>query len=129
MKKMVIVPDGILVPTPCASRPISFANDFFQMALVGPLIRCLYYMDAPVVGSITKYDLLYPCRSATSTATCYAIGSTIVPCALVLYRCVACGRSYLFPVYWPRQCCFTSSFNFLCIFSLFLLMVELSGSE
>ena len=35
-KRMMFVPDGILVPTPCASQPISFANDFFQMDLVGP---------------------------------------------------------------------------------------------
>ena len=27
-KKIVFVPDGILVPTPCAIRPISFANEF-----------------------------------------------------------------------------------------------------
>ena len=49
---MVFVPAGILVPTPCASRPISFANEFSQMALVGPLIICLYSSDAPVVGSM-----------------------------------------------------------------------------
>ena len=52
---MVFVPDGILVPTPCASRTISFANGFSQTALVGPLIRCLYYSDAPVVGSMTTF--------------------------------------------------------------------------
>ena len=55
MKKMVFVPDGILVPTPCASRPISFANEFYQMALVCPLTRCLYSSDAPVVGSMTTF--------------------------------------------------------------------------
>ena len=41
MKKVVFVPDGILVPTPCGSWPISFANEFSQMALVGPLSICL----------------------------------------------------------------------------------------
>ena len=53
---MVFVPDGILVTTPCASRKISFANDFSQMVLVGNLIICLYYSDTPVVGSMTKFS-------------------------------------------------------------------------
>ena len=35
---MMFVQDGIRVPTPCASQPISFANEFSQMALFGPLI-------------------------------------------------------------------------------------------
>ena len=56
MKKMVFVPDVILVPTPCASWPISFANEFSQMAIVGPLTRCLYSSDAPVVESMTKFS-------------------------------------------------------------------------
>ena len=55
MKKMEFFPDGILVPTPCSSRPISFANEFFQMASVVPLIRCLYSSDAPVVGSMAIF--------------------------------------------------------------------------
>ena len=55
MKNMVFVPYGILVPTPCASRPISFANEFPQIALVGPLIRCLYSSDSPVVGSMKTF--------------------------------------------------------------------------
>ena len=55
MNKMVFVPDVILVPTPCASRPISFANEFSQMDLVGPLIICLYSSDAPVLGSMTTF--------------------------------------------------------------------------
>ena len=55
IKKMVFVPEGILVPTPCASWTISFVNDFSQMDLVGPLIICLYYRDAPVVGSTTTF--------------------------------------------------------------------------
>ena len=49
---MVFVSDCILVPTPCASRPISFANEFYHMALVGPLTRCIYSIDAPVFGSM-----------------------------------------------------------------------------
>ena len=56
IKKMVFVPDGILVLTPCASRPIVSANKFSQMDLVGPLIICLYSRDAPVVGSMTKFS-------------------------------------------------------------------------
>ena len=53
MNKMVFVPDGIRVPTPCASHPISFANEFSQMSLVGLLIRCLHYSYASVVDSMT----------------------------------------------------------------------------
>ena len=52
---MVFVPDGILVPTTFASQPISFANEFSQIALVGPLTRCLYSSDAPVVGSMKTF--------------------------------------------------------------------------
>ena len=52
---MMFVPDGLLVPTPCASWPISFANEFHQMDLVGPLIICLYSSDAPVLGSMTTF--------------------------------------------------------------------------
>ena len=52
-KKIVFVPDDILVTNSYASRHISFANEFTQMAPVGPLIRCLYYRDAPVVRSTT----------------------------------------------------------------------------
>ena len=42
MQKMVFFPYGILVPTPCASPTISFANKISQMDLVRPLIICLY---------------------------------------------------------------------------------------
>ena len=49
----VLVPYGIHVPTPCASRFISFANEFSHMDIVGTLIICLYSRDAPVVGSMT----------------------------------------------------------------------------
>ena len=118
MKKMVFVPYGILVTTPCDSRTISFANEFSQMAFVGPLTICLYYSDAPVVGSMTTFYWWCPWRFFASIAKCCAIGSTLVPFALVLYRCVARGRSYLFPLYWPRRRCFTSYFNFLVYFLL-----------
>ena len=88
------------------------------MALVGPLIICLYYSDAPVVGSMIKFYWWCPCRFFVRTATCCAVGSTISPCALILYRCVARGRSYCFLVWWPWRRCFTISFNFLVYFSL-----------
>ena len=98
MKKMVFVTDEMRVPTPFSSRPISFANEFSQMALVGTLIICLYSSDAPVAGSMRTFTWWCPCRFVASTLTYFTIGSTLVPCALVLYRCVARGRSYLFPV-------------------------------
>ena len=124
-----IVPDSILFPTPCASRTISFSNEFTQMDLVGPLIILLYYSDDPVVGSMTTFAWCCPCKFVASTATCCDICSTLVTCDLVLYRCVAHRRSYLFPVYWPRRCCFTSSLDFLEYFSLLLLMMDLSGLD
>ena len=31
---------------------ISFANEFYQMSLLGPLIRCLYFRDYTIVGSM-----------------------------------------------------------------------------
>ena len=55
MKKVVFVPDGILVLTPYASHPISFTNELSQMVLVGPSIICLYYSDASIVGSMTIF--------------------------------------------------------------------------
>ena len=116
MKKMVFVPDEILAPTPCASCTISFANEFTLMTLFGPLIICLYSIDAPVVGSMTTLAWWCSCRFVDIPVTCCAVGSTIVTCALVLYRCIARGWSYLFPVQRPRQSCFTTSFNFWFIF-------------
>ena len=53
IKIIVLDPGGILVPNTSDSRTISFANEFSYTALVGPLTRCLYYIYAPVVGSMT----------------------------------------------------------------------------
>ena len=53
INNIVLIPGGILVPTPCDSRPISFANKLPYMDIVSPLIICLYYRDAPVVGLMT----------------------------------------------------------------------------
>ena len=52
IKSIMLVPYGILVPTLCNSRPISFANEFSQISLVGPLIQFLYYRYDPIVGSM-----------------------------------------------------------------------------
>ena len=93
IKKMVFVPDVIIVPTPCNSRPVSFANELSLMDLVIPLIICLYSSDYPVVGSMTTFTWWCPFIFFSSTATCYTIGSTRVPCYLVLYRFFAHGRS------------------------------------
>ena len=56
IKKIVLVPDGIVVPTTCAIQTISFANKFYQIAFVGTSIILLYYRDAPVVGSMNTLD-------------------------------------------------------------------------
>ena len=50
IKKIVLVPDAIIVTTTCASWTIYFESKFYQMDLVGPLIICFHSRDAPVVG-------------------------------------------------------------------------------
>ena len=97
----MLVTDRIQVPTPCDSRTISFANEFFLMDFVGPLVRCLYYIYVTVVGSMTTLYWCCPCRFVINTDVCCAVDSTLVThcvCAMVLYRCVALGKSYLLPV-------------------------------
>ena len=59
-KKIVFVPDGILILTPCESRPISLANNFLQMNLVVTLIICLYSRDTPVLGQLLYWLDIVP---------------------------------------------------------------------
>ena len=66
------------------------------MYLVGTLIRRLYSRVATVAGSITTFAWWCLWRFFASTATWCAVGSTLFPWDMVLYRCVACGRSYFF---------------------------------
>ena len=54
-KNIVLFPVGILVPTPCARRPKSLAKAVSHIDLSGPFIRCLYSIEAPVIGSITGH--------------------------------------------------------------------------
>ena len=71
------------------------------MSFVDTLIICMYSRDDHVVWSITTLDCFCPCIFVTNTEMCCAVGSTIVlryVCALVLYQCVAQGKSYLLPV-------------------------------
>ena len=53
INKILFGPDCILVTTPCASRTVSFAIEFFQIDIFGPLIICMYSRDDPVVRSMT----------------------------------------------------------------------------
>ena len=53
MNNTVFVLVGLLVPTPWASRPRSFARLVLQMSLLGPGIRQEYSRDWPVLVSIT----------------------------------------------------------------------------
>ena len=58
MNVMVFVPVGILLPTPFANRPNSFAKDLSHFSFVFPLIRCLYSSILPVSSlytALTKY--------------------------------------------------------------------------
>ena len=52
----MLVSDGIIVPNPCYIWSVSFENEFSHMDIVGPLIRCLYFKYATVVGSMTTLD-------------------------------------------------------------------------
>ena len=99
IKKILFVPDGILVPGPLNSRPVFFANKFSIMNFFGSLIKCLYYRDDPVIGSLTALAWCLPCIFFDSTTMCCAVGSNIIPfctCALVLYWCFTRYRSYYF---------------------------------
>ena len=52
INKIVLVPGEIIFPILCASCPISFANEFYLMALVSNFIQCLYSRNSVVVGSM-----------------------------------------------------------------------------
>ena len=91
------------------------------MDSVCPLITCLYSRDSSIVGSRTTLAWCYICSFFASTSMCCAMGYplfTWCACAIVLYRSVAHGRSYLSPVYWPRRNCFNSSLRFLVYFAI-----------
>src|SRR5687767_1892377 len=57
MNLMVLVPDGMRIPTPWASRPNSLAKDVSHCSLVCPVTlpetRCQYSYVFPVTVSIT----------------------------------------------------------------------------
>ena len=57
MKLKVLVPVGILVPTPLVRHPSLLANDVAQISLVFPCMMCLYSRDALVSGSMTALIL------------------------------------------------------------------------
>ena len=61
MNARVLVPVGIRVPMPLASRPSSFAKDVCHVVAVGPLTNLLYSSDAPVDGSRTELIALVRC--------------------------------------------------------------------
>ena len=79
IKNIVLVPDGILVPTLCAIRKISFAKEFPQMAIFGPLIRCLYSRDSPIVGSMTNWLDVVSEVFFSSNELLFAVSSTLIP--------------------------------------------------
>ena len=60
MKKMVLVPFCILVPTPWANRPVSFAKTLIQTPLSGFLMSCSCSSNALVVWSRTAFIMLLP---------------------------------------------------------------------
>ena len=111
----------------CASRPVLFANEFSQLNLVGPLIICLYYSDAPAVGFMTTFiddvlvDLSLVLHHVVTfdpllfLALCYCAGVLL----MVRHTCFRCsghgGVASLVPL------------TFWCICYLLLLIVELSG--
>ena len=62
MKKMVLVPLGMRVPTPCARRPKSLASARIQTAAFGPFTKSRYSSSCPV------------CSSKTALAWCRNLG-------------------------------------------------------
>ena len=50
MKNKVLVPWGMRLPIPCASRPRSLANAVVQTALSNPEDSWRYFMGKPVSG-------------------------------------------------------------------------------
>ena len=53
MKKMVLFPFGMQVPTPWAKRPKSLAKARIQTSRFGPLMSLWYSWDSPVMGLMT----------------------------------------------------------------------------
>ena len=94
------------------------------MALVGPLIICLYYSDAPVVGSMKNLlddvpaDLLLVLQHVAPLAPLLLLALSYCTGVLIAvgHTCFLCsgpdGVASLVPL------------MFWCIFPLFLLMVE-----
>ena len=61
MKKLMSFP-LTLFPTPCANLPISFSNNCFQTLLCWSyLIRCIFSIDAPALGSIMELAIFFSC--------------------------------------------------------------------
>ena len=129
IKKMVLVPDGIILPTPCDSRKISFVNEFSQMTLVRPLIRCLHSSDAPVFGKwlyllddAPKYlSLVLQGAALLAPLLLFALYHYTGVLFTVGHTCLLCsghvGVASLVP------------FIFWFIFTLLLMIVELSGMD
>ena len=53
-EKIVFVPDGIRVPTPCAKRPRSLANAVIHVAALSPVLRWRYSRALPDCASTTE---------------------------------------------------------------------------
>ena len=53
IKKPVLVPVGMPVPTPWARRPKLLARALIQVSPLGPWMRCQYSSAWPLVGSMT----------------------------------------------------------------------------
>ena len=53
IKKTVLVPVGVRVPTPWARRPRSLAIALIQVSPLGLQMRCQYLSAWPLVGSVT----------------------------------------------------------------------------
>ena len=57
MKKIVLLPFGMRLPTPWATMSRSLTNTMTHVFDSVPLRNCLYYCDIPVTGSITSLAL------------------------------------------------------------------------
>ena len=126
IKKMLFVPDGILVPNTCVSRTIPFANEFSQITLVGPLIRCLYYSYAPVIGSMKNFLDDVPTDLSLVLQRSFILDPLFFP---ALWYCTGVFLTVGHICFLCSGCGVPSLVTFFVYLPLFLLMVDLPGLD
>ena len=110
MKPIVLVPAGILVPTPLTRRPSSLAKEVLQTGAWLVFKRCQYSRDAPVAGSMTALMACSVCivaimlhAMAYLDRLCMVTGDLVQMLLMICwlrrvgYRCAVCMVSPVHP--------------------------------